>query len=123
MSRLLHELRSGRVLLMDGAMGTELQRAGIGPGECYELWNLTYPDAVRAVHQRYVDAGARCLLTNTFQANATLAKHGVHDGWKEINHAAFDLACSVSPNNSFILADLGPSLCLDSTKEQDVEYL
>src|SRR5437764_7321832 len=69
MSRLLHELRSGRVLLMDGAMGTELQRAGMLPGECYELWNLTHPEEVRAIHQRYVDAGARCLLTNTFQAN------------------------------------------------------
>ncbi len=104
-------------------MGTELQRAGILPGECYELWNLTHPEAVLAIHQRYVDAGARCLLTNTFQANATLAKHGVFDRWKEINGAAFELARSVNPEGGFILADLGPPLCLDSTEEQAVEYL
>src|SRR5262249_30383075 len=78
MSRFLQALHSGRVLLMDGAMGTELQRAGIGAGECYELWNLTHPDRVRAVHQAYVDAGAEALLTNTFQANGpALEKHGL----------------------------------------------
>ena len=43
MSRFLDALRSGRVLLMDGAMDTELQRAGLKPGECGELWNLTHP--------------------------------------------------------------------------------
>ena len=69
MSRFLDALRSGRVLLMDGAMGTELQRAGLQPGECGELWNLTHPEKVRAIHQAYVDAGAEVLLTNTFQAN------------------------------------------------------
>ena len=123
MSRLLHELRSGRVLLMDGAMGTELQRAGVRPGECYELWNLTRPEEVRAIHQRYVDAGARCLLTNTFQANGMLAKHGVLDRWREINRAAFDLARSVIPDSGFILADLGPSPWLGLAKEQAVAYL
>ena len=44
MSRFLQALYSGRVLLMDGAMGTELQRAGLQPGECGELWNLTHPE-------------------------------------------------------------------------------
>ena len=54
-----------------------LQRAGIGQGECFELWNLTHPEKVRAIHQAYVDAGAECLLTNTFQANPhALARQG-----------------------------------------------
>src|SRR5262245_48684821 len=76
MSRFLEALRSGRVLLMDGAMGTELQRAGIQPGECYELWNLTHPEKVRGIHRAYVEAGAEVLLTNTFQANpVALANH------------------------------------------------
>ncbi|TMQ32259.1 MAG: methionine synthase, partial [Planctomycetota bacterium] len=43
MATFLESLHSGRVLLMDGAMGTELQRAGLAEGECYELWNLTHP--------------------------------------------------------------------------------
>src|SRR6516162_9113288 len=70
-SAFLDALRSGRVLLMDGAMGTELQRAGLRPNECGELWNLVHPDRVRAVHLAYGEAGAQVWLTNTFQANRT----------------------------------------------------
>src|SRR5262245_35942355 len=44
MSRFREALGCGRVLLMDGAMGTELQRAGMRAGECYELWNVTHPE-------------------------------------------------------------------------------
>ena len=69
-------LRSGRIVLMDGAMGTELQRAGIGTGECYEAWNLTRPEVVRGIHRAYVVAGAEVLVANTFQANPLgLARH------------------------------------------------
>src|SRR3954454_2624889 len=67
MSRFLQALHSRRVLLMDGAMGTELQRAGIPNGKCYDLCSLTHPERVRAIHQAYVDAGAEVLLTNSFQ--------------------------------------------------------
>jgi 5-methyltetrahydrofolate--homocysteine methyltransferase len=109
MSRFLEALNSGRVLLMDGAMGTELQRAGIREGECYELWNLTYPDRVRAIHQAYADAGAEVLLTNTFQANpAALARHGLQDRLEEIARAALDLARSVAGAGRFTVADIGP---------------
>ena len=66
MSAFLRALHSGRVLLMDGAMGTELQKRGLKDGENGSAWNLLYPDWVRAVHQGYRDAGARVLLTNTF---------------------------------------------------------
>ncbi|HZU37441.1 MAG TPA: homocysteine S-methyltransferase family protein, partial [Gemmataceae bacterium] len=59
----LHDtLGSGQVVLMDGAIGTELQRAGLRVGECGEAWNVTYPERVRAIHQAYYQAGARCLL-------------------------------------------------------------
>src|SRR6266852_2151820 len=93
MSRFLTALHSGRVLLMDGAMGTELQRAGLRHGECGEFWNLSRPDQVRAIHQAYVDAGAECLLTNTFQSNPTaLARHGHAEELELINHAAVRLA-------------------------------
>src|ERR1043166_9314900 len=78
MTDFLRALRAGRVLLMDGAMGTELQKAGIQSGECHELWNLTHADVVRSIHQAYVDAGAEVLLTNTFQANPIhLKRHGL----------------------------------------------
>jgi 5-methyltetrahydrofolate--homocysteine methyltransferase len=109
MPTFLEALRGGRVLLMDGAMGTELQRAGIGPNECYERWNLTHPEKVRAIHQAYADAGAECLLTNTFQANSqALARHGLKEQFVPIAQAGIDLARAVAGPDRFVLLDVGP---------------
>src|SRR5271157_2015143 len=93
-NKLLQALHSGRVLLMDGAMGTQLQFAGLRQGECYEAWNLSHPDRVLPIHRAYVAAGADVLLTNTFQANpAALAKHGLADKLEVLCQAAVRLAC------------------------------
>ncbi|HVS36630.1 MAG TPA: homocysteine S-methyltransferase family protein [Gemmataceae bacterium] len=109
MSRFLDALRSGRVLLMDGAMGTELQRAGLKPGECGELWNLTHPEKVRAIHQAFVDAGAEVLLTNTFQANpAALARHHLDDQLAVICQSAVDLARQAAGPDRWVVADVAP---------------
>jgi 5-methyltetrahydrofolate--homocysteine methyltransferase len=51
---------------MDGAMGTELRRAGIGEKECHEFWNQAHSDKVAAIHRAYASAGSQVLLTNTF---------------------------------------------------------
>src|SRR5262245_8680634 len=109
MPDLLDALRSGRVLLMDGAMGTELQRAGLHPGECHELWNLTRPERVAVVHRAYAAAGAECLLTNTFQAGpAALARHGRADRLGEVVRAGVALARAAAGPGRFVLADVGP---------------
>ena len=62
-------LKNGFIFL-DGAMGTELQAKGMQPGEVPEMWNLSHPDAVRAVHESYFAAGADIVYANTFGANA-----------------------------------------------------
>jgi methionine synthase I (cobalamin-dependent) len=117
MSRFLEVLHSGRVLLMDGAMGTELQRAGLKEGECGELWNLTQPEKVRAIHQSHVDAGAEVLLSNTFQANPwALAKHGRENQATEIVQAALALARSVAGPERFVILDIGPKGETKSTR-------
>src|SRR5712692_8606354 len=109
MSRILEALRSSRVLLMDGAMGTELQRAGLQDGECGELWNLTYPGRVREIHASYHRAGSRCHLTNTFQSNPTaLGKHDLAGQLEAINQAALALARSMAGTDGFVLGDIGP---------------
>ena len=59
----------GRVLFLDGGMGTQLQAKGLQPGEVPELWNLSRPGDVRAVHEAYFAAGADVVYTNTFGAN------------------------------------------------------
>jgi 5-methyltetrahydrofolate--homocysteine methyltransferase len=119
MSRFLDALRSDRVLLMDGAMGTELQRAGLQPGECGELWNLTHPEKVLAIHQAYVDVGAEVLLTNTFQANpAALQRHNLADQMGVIWQAAVDLARKAAGPDRWVLADIGPFTFPNDHKEE-----
>jgi methionine synthase I (cobalamin-dependent) len=90
-------------------MGTELQRAGIRTGECYEAWNLTHRERVLAIHAAYVRAGAACLLTNTFQSNpAALARHGLDGRLEAINRAAVELARSAVGDPGLVLGALGP---------------
>jgi len=110
MSRFLDALHSGRVLLMDGAMGTELQKAGLRDGECGELWNLTYSERVAGIHRAYVDAGAEVLLTNTFQANgAALARWERQADCRAIHSAAAEIARAASALGGFVLTDVGPA--------------
>ena len=68
---------SERVLLADGAMGTEMQRAGLEPGGCGEAWSIKHPDRVLAIQKRYADAGSDCIITNTFGGcRIMLERHG-----------------------------------------------
>src|ERR1700742_1443284 len=86
-----------RVLIGDGAMGTELLAAGVPPGRCLEELCVSDPDRVRAVHERYVDAGAGLIETNTFGANAVrLSQYGCENRISEINWTAAQLARDVS---------------------------
>lgn len=113
MTPFLRALHSGRVLLMDGAMGTELQKAGIGEGECYELWNLTHPERVKAVHRAYAEAGAEVFLTNTFQANTGTSRHfRALELLGPIRLAGLDLARAAAGEARPVLLDLGPSATL-----------
>ncbi|MBQ7824892.1 MAG: homocysteine S-methyltransferase family protein, partial [Clostridia bacterium] len=59
-----------KVLLLDGAMGTMLQSAGLKLGDRPETLSITAPDTVTRIHRSYVEAGSRLILANTFCANA-----------------------------------------------------
>ncbi len=106
MNRLLDALHSGRVILMDGPMGTELQRLGLRDGECSALWNLTHPEKVAAVHAAYLEAGAEVLLTNTFLANhQALSQYHLQARLGDIWKAALENA-RIFPNpEPIVLAD------------------
>ena len=97
------------VLLLDGAMGTELLRGGAEPGTCLEMLNLTQPRRVLDIHRAYRTAGARVLLTNTFQANPlALARHGQEPQLEAICTAAVQLARTAAGRAGFVLASIGP---------------
>jgi 5-methyltetrahydrofolate--homocysteine methyltransferase len=114
MTPFLQALYSNKVLLMDGAMGTELQRAGIADGACHEMWNVTHAEQVRAIHQAYVQAGADVLVTNTFQANpAALTRHALADQLEVVNAQGIALARSVGSRHTYVLASIGPFEAVD----------
>ncbi len=56
-------------VILDGAMGTMLQAAGLPLGQIPEVWNITEPEKIILVHRRYVEAGSQVLYTNTFGVN------------------------------------------------------
>ena len=85
-------------------------RAGLEPGGCGEAWNLTHPERVLAIQRRYVEAGADCLITNTFGASRLmLARHGRADAVREVNAAGARIAREAfGGRDGFVLGDLGP---------------
>ena len=67
----MHDIRtelSKRILILDGAMGTMLQRKGLQGNS--ESFNLTNPETIGEIHNEYIEAGADIITTNSFSANS-----------------------------------------------------
>lgn len=80
-----------RRLIMDGAMGTMLMQSGYTG--CADFAAVSRPDIVARIHRQYLEAGADIIETDTFNATpAGLARYGLSDRAKEINHAAARIA-------------------------------
>ena len=89
----LQELLAAGPVLFDGAMGTELNARGAGPGQGYEELNLVQPSLVLGVHRDYIAAGADVIETNTFRANRFgLGEFYLEGQVREINLAGARLA-------------------------------
>ena len=87
------------VILGDGAMGTMLQAAVLGPDDfeghdgCNEILNVTRPDVILDIHRAYLAAGSDVIETNTFGANAAaLGEYGITDRLAELAGAGARLA-------------------------------
>src|ERR1041384_3117855 len=104
----LNEILEQRIAILDGAMGTMIQRYKLSEedyrGEkfkdhstslkgCNDLLCLTKPQIIREIHEAYLDAGADIIETNTFNATSiSLADYKLEDQVYEINLAAAKLA-------------------------------
>ena len=104
----LHKAAAERILILDGAMGTMIQRHKLGEadyrGERFKDWRrdlkgnndllvLTQPDIIRGIHEAYLEAGADIVETNTFNAQTvSMADYGMEALAYEINVEAAKLA-------------------------------
>lgn len=76
----LRETLGRRLLLLDGATGTQLQARGLGSGQTPELWNIERREDMIAIHHSYYAAGADLVLSNTFGVNR-LKLRNCHTPW------------------------------------------
>src|SRR5512140_2175656 len=102
-------LASSRTVIVDGAMGTQLQIAGLGFSECGSAWNLEHPERLAAIHAAYIDAGCDAVITNSFGANRwVLGRYGLGDRAEEVNRAAARIARHAAGVGTCVLGDIGP---------------
>jgi 5-methyltetrahydrofolate--homocysteine methyltransferase len=102
-------LASSGVVVGDGAMGTELQRAGLEIGECGERWILDHPDRLQGIHAAYITAGSQAIITNTFGANRwVLGRYGLEAQVETLNRQAAAIARRAAGTTVAVLGDIGP---------------
>ncbi|MEG2367573.1 MAG: homocysteine S-methyltransferase family protein [Oscillospiraceae bacterium] len=106
-NKILDLLQKGYVLL-DGAMGTMLQKNGLRLGELPESYNLSHPDIVKKIHSENAKAGAMILSANTFGANAYKLKNSPYSV-KELVSAGVKIAKEAGAEyGCFTALDVGP---------------
>ena len=107
----LRQAFAERILILDGAMGTMLQRHGLSGNN--ETFNLSHPDVVRDIHRAYIDAGADIIETNTFSANRiSQADYGCSAQAREFAREGARIARSAAdaaPRKVWVAGSLGPT--------------
>ncbi|MHC4380103.1 MAG: bifunctional homocysteine S-methyltransferase/methylenetetrahydrofolate reductase [Planctomycetota bacterium] len=105
----LRKLLGHQVLLLDGAMGTELHQRGIPFHVNFETANLDHPQWVEDIHRSFLEAGSGAILTNTFGANRyRLAKHQLEDQLPQMLDAGGRIARKSAGSHAYVLGSLGP---------------
>ncbi len=108
----LRRMLDERIVFLDGAMGTMIQRYKLGEADYRgdrfkdhkkdlkgnnDLLVLTRPDVIKAIHRQYIDAGSDIIETNTFSATSIAqADYGLESLAYELNKAAAELACQAA---------------------------
>jgi len=103
-------LAEPRVLLADGATGTNYQEMGLAPGVAPEEWVLDEPGMVRELHRRFAAAGSELVLTCTFGATSLRLADGPLAGRaREVNVRAAELAREAVGDALLVAGSLGPT--------------
>ena len=95
------------VCILDGATGTNLQKAGMPVGVCPELWIMEHPQARQDLQRQFVDAGSQLVYAPTFTGNRIkLAEYGLEDRLKEINTRLVQLSKEAVGDRALVAGDM-----------------
>lgn len=96
-----------KILFLDGATGTNLQRAGMPTGVCPEAWILDHPDVLIQLQRDYFEAGSDIVLAPTFTSNRIkLEEYGLADEIERMNHCLVALSREAAGNRGFVAGDM-----------------
>lgn len=107
---IIDELKTGKILLSDGALGTLLQARGMQPGECPELWNITHRKVLTEIAEAYLDAGSEIITTNSFGGSRLkLSQYGIGDRVSELNRIAASICRDAAGEQNHVAGSVGPT--------------
>ena len=113
MPSLAELLKTKKVLLADGATGTNYFQMGLTAGDPPEMWNVDHPERVAKLHSDFVEAGADIILTNTFGCNKHRLKlHHLESRVHELNKRAAEIARQVADKSGrtvIVAGSVGPT--------------
>ncbi|MDR0648666.1 MAG: homocysteine S-methyltransferase family protein [Synergistaceae bacterium] len=123
MGKIVDVLKTGKILVSDGAWGTYLYQKGMKAGECPDVWSVDRFDDVVDIAKSYADAGADMVESDSFGANYYKLIHfGLQDRAAEINEAAAR-ASRKGAGDRFVIASIGPTGKMLVTEEVTEEEL
>lgn len=103
---LLDRLKKGP-LILDGATGSNLMKAGMPKGICTEKWVADHPDILIKLQKDYVEAGSDIIYAPTFMANrVSLREHGLADETESLNKTLLSLSRTASGGRALVAGDL-----------------
>ena len=110
-------------LLLDGATGSNLMKAGMPKGVCAETWILDHPQAILELQRAYVAAGSQVLLAPTFTAGRMyLSQHGLEGELKALNRRLVALSREAAQGQAWVAGDMTTMGRADVPYETMLEY-